>query len=359
MDILFKLRIFFYLHSHGYEKISKLSDCDLYEPIKNKDRVKYQALSAFYMKNYYHARKCYEILADNKIANSDDYNKLAYIYSRHNEKENAIISWCKSSEKNKKNKVAESALNYIKNKGREINLIEDTFFEKISCKQPFFIPFKQISFYFIIILFISLLVFWGYKFGPGIVKKIFRSSKDISKVVIDDYNPNVISEPKFEERNYSFSEVEVRKYFDSVKDSIIKEDVNSAIININKLRLSNASFGVKLKLDILADFIEEPDYSQFVNTLSYRDIRENTDIFNGIYIKWHGRIVNSVYDKKEKKIGFNLILGDENEGLIDGIIPVIFTKAVIAENNSYASVFGKVNVIDGKVVINGSFLIRD
>lgn len=360
MNILLKIKVLFYLHSHKFEQITKAVNCDLYDVKKNADKIKFQALSAFHIKNYYHARKCYEILSANNSASADDYNKLAYIYSRHNEKENAIISWCKALEKDRSNRVASKALEYVRNQGREINLIEDTYFEKLTCRLPLYIPFSKIFTAVSIFVLLSLIVFFSAKYVPQIVKNIIRSNKDVMEIIIDDYNPNILSEPKSPgDGQYSFSENEVRRKFDHIKERIVNNDVNTAIVTINMLKMSNASSGVKLKLDILNDFIEEPDYYLFNNTFNYRDIKDNIKLYDGIYVKWYGRIVNSFYDKKKKVIGFNLIMGDEGQGVIDGVVPVIFTKAVIAENNNYASVFGKVDAKDGKILIDGRFLIRD
>ena len=339
------LRFWYYFHSHQFEKASKLSNCNIYEVKKNQTLIRVQALSAFYMKNYYHARKCYELLLEHKVANADDQNKLAYIYSRHNEKENAIIAWCRANELHKNNPIATKALDYIKQKGREVNLIEDQFFEKLSCTPPLFIPFKKIftiSFIMFVIVSIGLA---GFFLTPSIIAHIKKTNQTIEIVVIDDFNPNIISEPKEEKKEYSFTENEVRKNFDYIKDKIKKEDVNAAQIMLNTLRQSNISQAIRFKLDILEEFIEQPDYYHFKNTIHYQEIKQNPLIYQNIYVKWHGRIVNSVYDKKEKLIGFNLIIGNEEEGIVDAVIPVVFNKAVIAENNAFATVFGQLHMM--------------
>lgn len=361
MGIIYKLRVFYFLHSHAYEELLKISDCDLFDPAHNGERIKYQALSSFYLKNYYHSRKCYEILSDNGVAGYDDYNKLAYIYSRHNEKENAIIAWCKSLEKKKNNLPAKKALDYIKGQGREVNLIEDTFFEEITCREPAYIPFKKMFLTICAIVLAGLLILSAIRYLPGVIKKIRTNTgrKEIAKVVIDDYNPNIIAKPKNEEEHYSYNENEIRKQFDTIKDKIIHDDTDQAIIQINRLRLSNASISVKAKLDILESFIDEPDYADFKNSITYQEIKENPAIYNNVYIKWYGRIVNSVYDRKAGEIGFNLVVGDEANGIVEGIIPVLFTKRVIAENNKYGTVFGRVVVAGDRITIDGKFLIRD
>lgn len=360
MGPISKLKIFYWFHTHEYDKVLKFTGCDLLDPKEKTDKVKYQALSSFYLKNYYHSRKCYELLVKNQKANADDYTKIAYIYARHNEKENAIISWCKALELNKGQKVAKMALDHIKKKGREVSLIEDKYFEDISIKEPLLIPFKLIFRCFLILVFLIFFSFFFVSKGPELYRKFktrqYRS--DISKVLIDDYNPNVLNEYPEEGKEYSYTENEVRKNFELVKGKILAGDVNAAIVLINKLRLSNASLNVKAKLEILEGFMEEPDYYSFENTFSYLDIKEEPKIYDNVYVKWHGKIVNRVINKN--KIAFNLLLGNEKEGYIEGVVPVVFQKAVIAENGTFALVFGRIRIKEeNKLELEGLYLIRD
>ena len=77
-----------------------------------------------------------------------------------------------------------------------------------------------------------------------------------------------------------------------------------------------------------------------------------------MYILWHGKIANSV--TAEGRTAFNLVLGDEEAGYIDAIIPVTFEKPVIAENKAFARIFGQVKVLENqKIKIDGRILIRD
>ena len=108
------------------------------EPIN----LRYQGYSSFYTRNYHHSQVCFEILNEKGKSKAKDCNLLAYMYARHNEKENAITTWCMALEKSKDNKIAKKALEYIRKQGRIINLMEDDFFDSIFPKEPFLIPFK-------------------------------------------------------------------------------------------------------------------------------------------------------------------------------------------------------------------------
>ena len=87
---------------------------------------------------------CFEILLEKKSASSIDCDYLAYIYSRQNDREKAITSWCKALEINKNDKIAKKSLEYVRINAKEINFSEDDYFEKILPKEPFLIPFNFI-----------------------------------------------------------------------------------------------------------------------------------------------------------------------------------------------------------------------
>ena len=53
------------------------------------------------------------------------------------------------------------------------------------------------------------------------------------------------------------------------------------------------------------------------------------------------------------------IFRDHEKGIIFGIIPVIFKKAVIIENNDFINVFGRIKVEKDRDFIEGKFLIKD
>jgi tetratricopeptide (TPR) repeat protein len=118
--------------------------CDLFDAKESTEKIRAHAVAAFYLESYFDARKHYEILVKRHKATAMDYVRLAYIYARHNQKENAIISWCKALEINKRQKIAKNILAHIKEKGREIGMFEDDYIRKVSTKRPIFIPFKSI-----------------------------------------------------------------------------------------------------------------------------------------------------------------------------------------------------------------------
>jgi hypothetical protein len=355
-----KLKIFFWLHSHEYEKILGITVCDLFDTKESTEKIRAHAVAAFYLESYFDARKHYEILVKRHKATAMDYVRLAYIYARHNQKENAIISWCKALEINKRQKIAKNILAHIKEKGREIGMFEDDYIRKVSTKRPIFIPFKSIFQGTVAGGVLAVFLFFAFTQGPKLYRELrlrhYRS--DINKVMIDEFNPTVLSDYHDEDKQYSYKEPEVRKMFDTAKEKIMTNDDNQAIVLMNKLKFSNASENVKSKVEYLKGFLQVPDYSNFKSNFDYQTIKNEPAVYDGVYILWHGKIANSA--TADGKTVFNLVLGDEEAGYIDAIIPVTFTKPVIAENKTFARIFGQIKVLENqKIKIDGRILIRD
>jgi hypothetical protein len=359
--------LFLLFHQRNYNKVLSLTVFNERENLNkiSASLLRYQAYSSFFTKNYHHSQLCLELLKEKDAANSRDCNFLAFIYARHNEKEKAISAWCMALEKEKNNKTAKKALDYIRSKGREINFIEDEFFDAIKYKEPFLIPFGIILKAFLIAVCICILITAAFFSINYISQKIINSrlnSRDkINKIYLPDYNPNLLDKPKIKDEKYSYSEKEIKDIFEKIKSDILDDKVVEAQISINKIKLSNASIQVKLKMDILENFIREPDYSKFKNKISCQDFYKEKKIYNNAYILWTGTVKNLSVSKE--KILFDLIIGSEEKGIITGIIPVILKKDKIINNNDKAGVFGKLKTDSdknsGNYFIEGKFIIKD
>ena len=179
----------------------------------------------------------------------------------------------------------------------------------------------------------------------------------LNKIYLPDYNPNLLESPKVKEKTYSYNEKEIKDLFEKIKDDILDNKPVDAQININKLKLSNASISVKSKMDILQSFIDKPDYARFKNKISLDDVKKEISLFDNIYILWTGTVKNHKLSKEE--IRFDLVVGNEEKGIIEGVIPVILKKEKILKNNEIVAVFGKIKIKDGGFFILADFIIKD
>lgn len=370
MNIIKKIKLFFLYHQRNYKKVLEETVFDEKQKVEeiNITCLKYQSYSSFFTKNYHHSQMCFELLKEKNKLKSYDNNLLAYIYARHNKIENAITEWCSAQEKNKNDKISKKALEYLRKKDESIDLREDEFFDTVIPKEPFLIPTDRIIKIIIFIILLIGLAVGFYSLFLNFKDKLFfkklKTRNEINNIYLPDFNPNLLEKPKTENIRYSYNENEIKNKFERTKKYILKNQSVEAQLEINQIKMSNASSAVKFKVEMLEDYIEEPDYALFKNIINFQDILSERDavkgpplLYQNIYILWEGRIVNLLVTKE--KISFDLILGDEEKGIVEAVIPVIFEKAVIVKNNDKIKVFGRVKIIEQKIYIYGRFIIKN
>ena len=190
MNIFRKSYLFLLYHQRKYRKILEYISLGKNLRDNNVLLLKYEAYCSYHTKNYLHAQSYFEKLVESERSNSNDCNILAFLYARHNDKEKAITTWCLALEKNNKNSSAKKALNYIRDQGGSINLMEDDFFNSIAPREPFLIPFKLLFYalLFVIALFLILLFsYFSYSFVKKKVKYYnFKYRKELNGILLPD-----------------------------------------------------------------------------------------------------------------------------------------------------------------------------
>lgn len=158
---------------------------------------------------------------------------------------------------------------------------------------------------------------------------------------------------------YSFSEKEIATSFSRIKRYIYKNRVNTALIELNRMMLSNASPVVKEKLEILYTFIQPPDPLSIDYNPRYYEIIKEPGVFRGVYVLWTGKIANLQKDKNGAE--FDLLVSYEDQDTIEGIAHVVISGTFYIENRQNVELFGTYMGYDketGKVDIQG-ILLRD
>ncbi len=314
MNLFKKFKISVLLHKHEYSKVLKETNFVVSKKAKDVDPdiLRYQGIASFYNNNLYHSKMCFELLSESGNAKPNDFVFLAYMNARQNEKQEALNNWCKALEINKHNKYASGALEYVRSKGRDLNLLEDPTIQDFIPKEPTLVPFKRITIISILVIVAAVLAVVGLNVIPKKYNE-YKSNRlvnrpELEKVVIEDYNRNIIESPKDINQQYSYSEKEIKDKFEKIKTLIDKNKAVDAQIMINEIRLSNASPAVKMKMDILQDMITKPDYGFFKNEVTYQDYDQNRPLYKDVYIMWAGRVTNmSLY---KEQITFDLEIGN-------------------------------------------------
>jgi len=140
------------------------------------------------------------------------------------------------------------------------------------------------------------------------------------------------------------TENEILNTFEKARMYFNNNDDNNAIVEINKIKLSNAGPGIKNKADLLMSYINKTPHtltSPNINTqFSYNEVVRNPQIYNNCYVAWKGMPAN--IRQSENAVSFDLLAGYENKTKFFGTVPVYCPFAEEITPEQPIEVFGQV-----------------
>ncbi len=276
---------------------------------------------------------------------------LAIVYLKRGDVESALKVWLKILDRDPKNKRANAGINFVRGivaKNREFDFENSKVVKKLFPPVP--VSKKRIFIPLVAIVCIGL-IFGGVSLvtngvvNPNILS--FLKSKKSERVGINaiqiDRSNNLTLLGK--DYTYRFTDREIKKIFERAKKFLLEYRDNLAIVEINKILLSNATANVKQKASLLKTFIITPDFTTIQDSFPYKTVVANPLLYNGCFVLWRGKIANLVTD--EKSISFDLLVGYEKERELEGIVKVFLSFPVLLENGVPIEVLGKVIVTSG------------
>lgn len=286
---------------------------------------------------------------------------LAYIYLKDDRIEDAISLWGEILEKNPKDRMIKRSLERLRETEDIANFIENARHQDfLSLKAPFAIKFRP----YLMSIGITLgmlalgILFYTTPAYKLVLEKFYPEIAELERFTLSGVEE--MSQPETEGVLYSFTDQEIESGFVRIKRYIYKGKINTAIISLNKLMLSNASPVVKEKLKILYTFLDPPDDPRAIDyNPRYYEIVKEPSAFKGVYVLWKGRIAN--LEREKDAAYFDLLVNYEDEDTIEGIVHVRINGVYRIENRQKIELFGAYEGYDretGNLLING-LLLRD
>jgi len=160
---------------------------------------------------------------------------------------------------------------------------------------------------------------------------------EISVIKLNNFgsvtNDNIISD-------YVYTDKEIRKLFELIREYFDSYQDNLAMREINRLLLSNADNDTKEKVRLLSSYISIPDFSTLKTNFSYQDFLEAPKLYNNCYIHWKGRLSNLLIT--ENIIQFDFLVGYDDKKILEGIIPVTMDFGERIDSDFPIEVLGKI-----------------
>lgn len=278
-------------------------------------------------------------------SNPDLMKGLAYVYLTDERVEDAISLWGEVLQQRPGEKSVRRALERLRSAedvGEFARSLDPR--SHLSVRAPLMIRFKPYLLGISITAGILLLfvVFYITPLYQKTLEKFYPELVELNQLVLPQ-EPGLVQE-EGSEALYSYTEQEIRDSFSRIKKYIYRDKINTAIIALNRIMLSNATPLAKERFDILYTFINPPDPLNVDYVPRLYEIMREPAAFRGVYVVWKGKIAN--LEKNENSHSFDLLVNYENEETIEGIAHVTLHGTYYLETRRNVEVFGTFTGVD-------------
>jgi tetratricopeptide (TPR) repeat protein len=121
---------------------------------------------------------------------------------------------------------------------------------------------------------------------------------------------------------YVLTEEEALSVFERAKKLFSAWNDEAALVEINRLLLSNAAPSIKSKAETLKGFVREPDFTNIRERYSYADVARSPRMFEGVAVLWKGQAGN--VRESGTGVELDLLVGYQDKKNLEGLVAVSF-----------------------------------
>jgi tetratricopeptide (TPR) repeat protein len=257
-----------------------------------------------------------------RVQNLDFKNRLgliglAAVFLRRNETDKAVQLYLEILERNPRDTLARKALNLVRRKADKDGLASDGL--KLKALYP--LPPTRILPPILIICGL-LLVTLAFVALPRI-KQLVDLARPVRAGIVgivltaDEKNNPVGSSGGFE---IVLTQQQALAAFDTAKRFFAEYRDEAALVEVNRLLLSNATRSVKSKAEALARYAREPTFQTMPDRFAYSDVLRFPRLYEGVGVAWKGLAAN--LESSNGSARFDLLVGYHDKRRLDGIVAV-------------------------------------
>lgn len=144
-----------------------------------------------------------------------------------------------------------------------------------------------------------------------------------------------------------------KSYADAMQYFQDKRD-NAALVEINRLLNSNASFAVKQKATILMTYLQDPTFDTLLDNYTYDQVAKDPALYLDCWIVWSGRVSNAT-ELENGGWRCDLLVGYEDMKHVDGIVQLTFNPAPTPpiDGEKAVRILAKIGDDSGRIVLTG------
>lgn len=274
---------------------------------------------------------------------------LAAIHFRRQETEEAIKGWLEVLELDAGNAVARRGMELLRKGFSREKLQEFIDAGKVKTLYPPLPSRGRAALVATIVLGVMALAAAGYA-GVRFLPRQEVQRPGVSAVEIPPDLPSLTETGS--DFLYTLTDNEVRGSFTKAKSFLLAYRDNMALVEINRILLSNAALPVKERARLLKGFVTQPDFLTLKDPFPYAAVAGQPALYDGCSVIWRGKIANLKVLKDA--ITFDLLVGYDKEKVLEGIVPVTLGFAADLENGGGIEVLGQVSSKGGKIGLAGT-----
>jgi hypothetical protein len=152
------------------------------------------------------------------------------------------------------------------------------------------------------------------------------------------------------------NERQVRQAFEDAKRNLLRYRDNLAVVEINRILISNASLPVKERTRILKSFVATPSFASFRDGYAYSQVSKAPSLYDGAFVLWKGEVANLDVGKDE--IRFKFLVGYEKRKELQGVVPVTLDFSAVLQNGIPLELLARVVAEEDLFTLSGISLHR-
>ena len=183
---------------------------------------------------------------------------------------------------------------------------------------------------------------------PGITRGLrdvrpARSGMEGFSLSSEERKNPVASSGNFE---YILTEKEAVTAFDRAKRQFAAWNDEAALVEINRILLSNAAPSIKNKAETLKGFARDPDFTNVKERFAYSEVARSPRLFDGVAILWKGTATN-VREGESGPI-FDFLVGYHEKKNLEGIATASFSFPLRITPGAPLEILGRIRpAVDG------------
>lgn len=150
---------------------------------------------------------------------------------------------------------------------------------------------------------------------------------------------------------YVLTEREVVQTFEKAQRLFLEYRDQEALVELNRILLSNAAAAVKRKAKLLSEQATAPSFADMKSSFSYQDVARDPQLYQDCHVLWSGMVAN--LKEGDAFTSFELLVGYDKRNALEGVVPVAFSFAVPVDSDAPLELLGKVDARGGKLRLAG------